>query len=322
LQSRGRIAFDNINATRLIELYPVAKGLHGIFSGAVTFSPSDPATRPAGPFAARGEIKIKDGGMKQLSFGDIGFLAYLDTNRAVLDKLHWDVAGGTLDGWTRLTWYKNDPTPFIHTSIAVAKLDIDQIVQAARPEGQQYEPMPGRLTGSVIAAGNPFTDSGRRQASGEVNLRVTDSDLVNIDAVTALYNILSVQGGNKAPTGHGFLNARLEGSRLEVPGVKYFNRGIDLWAAVTVNDIFKGTDATLEGSAAGSARPLKDLKLPFMADVDKLLSALQGNLATVQIAGTVSQPQVKAIPFADAGGAFRRFMLGEVQNEAKATAGR
>ncbi|HSI32895.1 MAG TPA: hypothetical protein VK986_04835 [Tepidisphaeraceae bacterium] len=320
-QSRGRIAFDNINATRLTQLYPIAEGLRGVFSGAITFSPSDPKTRPAGPFAARGEIKVQDGGLRDLSFGDLSFLAYLDTNRAVLDKLNWHVAGGQLNGWTRLTWYKSDPTPFIHVNLGLDKLDIDQIVKAARKPGQAHEPMPGRLSGTIVAAGNPFTDAGRRTASGDVQLRVADSDLVNIDAVTALYNLLSLQGGNKAPAGKGYVIARLEGPRLEIARSKYFNRGVDLYAAVTAVDVFKGVDSPLTGTAGGSARPFKDLKLPFMGDVDKLLSALQGNVATVNIGGTIADPKIKAVPFAESGGAFRRFLVGEVQNEVGGTAG-
>jgi hypothetical protein len=103
---------------------------------------------------------------------------------------------------------------------------------------------------------------------------------------------------------------------------KYTNRGVDIWANPAVVDIFMGRDSPIEGTAAGSARPLKDLKLPFMADVDKVLAALQGGLATVQIEGTVKEPKPRVIPFSAAGDTFRRFMLGEVKEATKGTAGR
>jgi hypothetical protein len=59
-----------------------------------------------------------------------------------------------------------------------------------------------------------------------------------------------------------------------------------------------------------------------MADVDKMIAALQGGLVTVGIKGTVREPDVQVIPFASAGDAFRRFMIGEVKNEVRGTAGR
>jgi hypothetical protein len=182
--------------------------------------------------------------------------------------------------------------------------------------------MPGRVSGRVIGAGNPFTEVGRKQSSGEVRLRLTESDLANSKIVDALYAVMSVKLGKREPTGRGFLEARLEGERLEVPVVRYSNRGVDVWANAAVVNVFKGTASPIEGSAAGSARPLKDLKLPFMGDVDKILSALQGGLATVSIQGTVGDPDPKVIPFAATGDAFRRFMVGEVKNEVRGTAGR
>jgi hypothetical protein len=86
--------------------------------------------------------------------------------------------------------------------------------------------------------------------------------------------------------------------------------------------VFKGAQSPVEGSAAGSARPLKDLKLPFMADVDQIFAALQGAVATASIEGTVGNPTPRVIPFAQSGEAFRRFMIGEVKNEVRGTAGR
>ena len=117
------------------------------------------------------------------------------------------------------------------------------------------------------------------------------------------------------------MTARLEGPRLEIARTKYFNRGVDLYASVTATDVFKGVDSPLVGTAGGSARPFKDLKLPFMGDVDAILKALQGGLATVSVTGPVREPVIQVVPFAAAGDTFRRFMLGEVKNEVRGTAG-
>jgi hypothetical protein len=125
----------------------------------------------------------------------------------------------------------------------------------------------------------------------------------------------------KTPTGRGRASARLEGTRLEIPRIRYFNRGVDLWASATVLDLFKGVDSPIEGTAAGSARPLRDLKLPFMADVDAIMQSLQRSMATVQIGGTISAPKTDVVPFTSAGDSFRRFMVGEVKEETRGRAG-
>jgi hypothetical protein len=151
---------------------------------------------------------------------------------------------------------------------------------------------------------------------------VTESDLANSKIVNTLYSVMSVKLGTTQPTGHGFAEARLEGERLEIPVIRYINRGVDVWVNAAVVNVFQGGASPLEGTAAGSARPLKDLKLPFMGDVDKIISALQGGLVTVNIGGTLREPDVRVIPFASAGDAFRRFMIGEVKNEVRGTAGR
>jgi hypothetical protein len=322
LQSRGRVDWSNVDAQSVVALVPFLDGLAGRYTGTVHFAPTDPATDPhaTGPFEIGGTVHSADGNWNGLSIGDASFLAHADVNRAVLDRLNWRLAGGSLRGWTRVTWYDHDP--FVHVNLSFDDLDLDQVVRAVQPRGKEHKPTPGLLTGTAIAAGNPFSDRGRKEASGDFHARLTKSDLVNIPTVNLLYSVLSVKLGPQAPAGHGFVDARLEGERLEIPAVRYFDRGVDLWAAVSVINVFRGAASPITGTAAGSARPLKDLKLPFMADVDQILGALQGAVATASIEGTLGDPAPRIIPFAEAGEAFRRFMVGEVKNEVRGTAGR
>jgi hypothetical protein len=322
LQSAGRVEWQDIDAESIVALAPFAKGLAGRYTGSLRFSPTDSRTDPnaTGPFAIGGTIKSAGGSWHGMQVGDATFIAHADQDRAVLDKLDWSLAGGKLNGWTRVTWYEHEP--FVHVNLAFERLSLDQIVKAARPAGQVHKPMPGLLQGTAVAAGNPFSLQRRKEASGDLHVRITESDLANVPVVNLLYSVLSIKLGPPLPTGRGFAEARLEGERLEVPVIRYFNRGVDIWASAAVVNIFKGADSPIEGTAAGAARPLKDLKLPFMADVDQILRALQGGLATASIQGTVRDPVPKVIPFAQSGEAFRRFMVGEVKNEVRGTAGR
>jgi hypothetical protein len=322
LLSAGRVSWENINATRLIQLYPVVEGLGGSFSGSVTFAPTPKATHPdaTGPFGISGKVHPVGGYWKYVELGDLDFLAYLDDRRVSLDKLNWQVDGGTVNAWARVTRY--DQSPFAHVRADFADLSLDPLMHSLQPPDQPHKEMPGKLSGRVVVAGNPRTDQGRREASGDFNVRIAESDLANVSFVNVLYSVMSVKLAKEAPSGHGYLTARLEGQRLEIPSMRYQNRGVDVWMSGTILDVFKGRDAPVEATAAGSARPLKDLKLPFMADVDQVLKALQGGLATVEITGNVGKPVTKVIPFAAAGDTFRRFMLGEVRNEVRGTAGR
>jgi hypothetical protein len=323
LQSTGRVDWRDLDATSVVALVPELSGLAGKFSGTVRFSPTSRELNPdaTGPFAVQGTLKSEGGRFDGMTVGDADFLLYSDYRRAVLEHLRWNLADGQVNAWARFTQRGGDGR-FVHLNVDFDRLNLDQIVRAARPAGQQHKEMPGLLAGRVIAAGNPFTPEGRKTSSGEARLRVTESDLANVKIIDALYALLSVKFGQRQPTGHGFAQARLEGERLEIPVVRYVNRGVDVWASATVADVFQGTRSPIVGTAAGSARPLKDLKLPFMADVDKVLAAFVGGLATVEIRGTVREPDPKVIPFAQSGDSFRRFLIGDVKNEVRGTAGR
>jgi hypothetical protein len=327
-ESNGRFDWNKIDAERIVNLFPKLQGLQGRYSGTISFSPTPRDRYPdaKGPFGATGSVTVDGGWLHGMHVGNAEFTAYLDHERAVLDRLNWNLADGRLNAWSRLTWYPNPatkkPERFLHVGLDAEKLSLDQVMSALRPKDLEEEPMPGLVSAKLWVAGNPFTDPGRRMSSGEGRVRVEQSDLVNVDIVAALYSIMSIRLGERPPEGRGFAEFRLEGPRLEIPVVRYFNRGADLWASATVVDVFKGANSPIEGTAAGSARPLRDLKLPFAADMDKIFQALQTNLATVRIAGTVKQPDPKAILFGDATASFRRFMVGEVQAETRGTAGR
>jgi hypothetical protein len=322
LKSFGHLAWHYVDAAALVTLVPELGGLAGQFTGSLKLGPTDRAAdrRATGPFTVLGNFSSAGGDYKGVQIGGATFAIYADYDRAVLDRFTWDLAKGQMKGWARVTNYGH--RPFAHLDLSFEKLDLDQIVRAARPKGQEHKPTPGLLAGGLKVAGDAFTPQGRQMASGEASVRVTESDLANVDIVNFLYSVMSVKLGQQAPAGRGFATARLEGKRLEIPVVRYSNRGVDLWASGAVVDVFQGTNSPIEGSAAGSARPLKDLKLPFMDDVDKLISALQGGLVTVSIGGTVGEPNPRVITFAQAGEAFRRFMIGEVTNEVRGTAGR
>jgi hypothetical protein len=71
----------------------------------------------------------------------------------------------------------------------------------------------------------------------------------------------------------------------------------------------------VHATLVGSARPLKDLRLPFMADIDEILSAVQANVTTVRVEGIVRQPKVRTATFDEIGEEMQQVLLGEVKTE-------
>ena len=71
----------------------------------------------------------------------------------------------------------------------------------------------------------------------------------------------------------------------------------------------------MDGSAFGSLRPLKNIKLPFFAEADKVFAAIQKESVSVGIGGTVHKPDVKPVLFGEISSQLRTILLGDVKNE-------
>lgn len=129
-------------------------------------------------------------------------------------------------------------------------------------------------------------------------------------------NVLALRGVNSQPIGHGTLDVSLQASRLSLQNIRYFNRGVEARSSsIDIGDVWRMPHAPIFGYIVGSARPLKDLKLPILADVDQILNVVQSGLTTVKIEGTVADPKVKTVPFSEASDALKRFIVGEVNSE-------
>ena len=87
----------------------------------------------------------------------------------------------------------------------------------------------------------------------------------------------------------------------------------------SVQDLFLGADSPMAGYAVGTARPLSDLKLPLVRDLDDILSALQATATTMRVGGTVAEPRATPATLGDLGAEFKRAIVGDAksQNEGK-----
>ena len=158
---------------------------------------------------------------------------------------------------------------------------------------------------------------------GTVNLR--NADIGDFGPIAFLYNAMHLVGGKRGPTGSGKVDFRIEGGDLVIPTMRYFNRGVEVRAQARVENLTIMPDSKLTGTAVGSARPLKNLKLPIFSsilpDVDQLLNAIQGSAVSERIDGTVHAPKMSIILFGDIGESMRNLLVGDAQGKSQGSEG-
>ena len=99
--------------------------------------------------------------------------------------------------------------------------------------------------------------------------------------------------------------------------MSYYNRGVEVRAYGQFQRIWDMPDSPVDVTVAGTARPLKNIKLPFAADVEEVLATLQGDVTTVRVTGTVADRQVRQVAFQEIGEALRAILLGDVQKQGR-----
>jgi len=128
---------------------------------------------------------------------------------------------------------------------------------------------------------------------------------------------MSFVPASRQPDGTGDLTFHMEDGLLSLNNVHYFNRGTELRAVADIDEVWNIPDSPLVGTAAGTIRPFRDLRLPFLSgnDIDTVVTALQGNLTTVGLAGTVRDYQLRPVAFEEVGQGLRMLLVGDVEKE-------
>ncbi|MEA2707686.1 MAG: hypothetical protein QOF78_287, partial [Phycisphaerales bacterium] len=340
------MSWSDIEGERLADLLPHFRGLTGAYSGAISLAPAS-ADRALEPLRLTAGVTPVEGKFRAMEVGAMKFSAYLNLGknfmleRIVLDAapdeirqaqrreaeldarkvalrdrpLDWNdirIADGRIRLWARRGRHESAAQVQTHLIADFQNLDIDQLVHAMKPKS---DAMPGRISGSMTIHGNPYD---RDLVLGQGRVDITESDLANVDALALLYNATQLGHSTTQPTGNGSLELSLQASKLSLQNIRYFNRGIQARSSsIDIAEIWNMPDSKIFGFIVGSARPLKDLKLPLLADVDQILNIVQSGLTTVRIEGTVAEPKVKLVPFGEVNEALKRFIVGEVKNETR-----
>jgi hypothetical protein len=221
-----------------------------------------------------------------------------------------------VNAWGRASSHVGEYFQTLHMQISMDRLSLNELVHALEPAA---EPMLGALSGEITAFG-PRRDY--RLMNGEVTLQLTQSDLVNSDIISAFYQAFSLGRSGTDAGGQGSAHMRLENGSLQITGLRYRARGLQIRGSGAVEDIFLKHASPISGYAIGTVRPLRDIKLPYMAQVDDVLAALQSDVTTFRIGGTIRDPKVETGAFNEIGGTLRRMILGDVEAETRGSAGR
>lgn len=314
LQSTAKLTWRNLDAVAIADLVPMLQGLQGRFSGSLEAGrPADPRTPE--PLRVQVQLNPANASYKALSLGPSNLTVLVGRtdgqkgglpSRLVIDRSFFDVAGGQLSVWGRATSHLGADLDFLLTQVEFADLNLDQLVHTLEPEA---EPMVGRLAGQFTLFG-PRRDL--KQMRGDAVVRLTQSDLGNSDVIAAFYRTFSLQRGPLQPTGSGIARLRLEDGLLQVPNLRYQTRGLDMRATGQVQDVFRAPGSSISGYAIGSARPLRDIRLPFMAELDDIIGAIQTNVTTFRIEGTIRDPKVLPAAFTDINDTLRRIVFDEL----------
>ena len=343
--TRGSLLWENFNAARVPEFFPdneTLVGLSGRLSGRANVAPAS-GPRPLEPLRIHAVVDSEDLRYRTVPLGDMRLTAFTNLDRIVVeDSLEnpttVELAGGLLRIWGRLSTLEPGQEiaagPGRNTlllgqlQVGFERLDLDQIVHAFAPES---DPMHGKLTGgfTAVAGTRPARAAGARPSgqgalekvlrriTADGRLEITESDLGNFDAVAALYSALSFVPATDEPSGRGDLAFHMEDGLLSLNNVHYFNRGVELRAVADIDQVWLMPDGPIEGTAVGNVRPFRDLRLPFFAasDIDKIFTALQGDLAAFRLTGPLRDYDLVPLAFNDIGQGMRKLIVGDVEKE-------
>lgn len=304
--STGQLQWRDIEPALLAPWWAQAARASGKLSGSLTAVQTAEEHRPLEPLRVNVQARMSEGRFGQAHVSDCNIVAYAGNRRFLVDESSLRLLGGRIKARARVSPHAGKL--YLSVSADVNSVDLGQVTTAIDPNAK---PLVGRLSGT----GTLVTSSDWRRLSGQADLAITQSDLVNNPIVRTLYGALSLDLGQIKPEGTGQIDVLFEGTRVRIPSFVYFNRGVEIRGAGTIRDVALGPDSPVDGYAVGSTRVLKGVRLPGVRQLDRLMSSLQTGIASVTIRGTVEQTKVNLVPLPVVGDALRGLLWRQLHEE-------
>jgi len=302
--STAELNWQNMQLSNLEPRLPWLKGLTGQASGSLIAGPTD-EPRALEPMRLDIDIQLADASFRKAQLGNGHITAYAGEKRFLIDTSVFEIMDGKLNTRVSLSRHANKLFTRIHADLD--HLDLNQIVHVVQPEAN---PLTGWLTGQSTII---ITSRDLRLLTGEAMFHLTESDLINNSIIGKLYSALNLSFDMPQASGEGWVKLQAQGSKLDIPSFLYFNRGVEVRGAGTIENINLGTGSTIGGYAVASTRPLKGLHLPGVRELDKLMASLQTGVASVKIGGTLGKPEPAIVPFPQIRSELRRLLWGQLR---------
>jgi hypothetical protein len=313
-QSVAELQWHGLQSDQFADLFPRTHRLNGSFAGLLKIEPATDRYALA-PESVHLELTPEKGSYGAVALNGVVMNAYLGPDRFVLDgrpdhATTLSVGGGTVTVWARLSRHVDDIMQS-QADITVQNVDIDQIMRTISPKSANHQ---GILSATCTILFQPAI---WRQMSASGNVQLTDSNLADFGPIAFLYNAMHLLVNMNTPTGKGAAELQLERGTLTIVRARYFNKGTEVRASGTIQNIFNAPNSPLNIVGVGSANPLSTIHLPVIADVSGIVNAIQNSLITEQITGTLGKPLYNTLPFASVTQGFKEFITGDVRNEVK-----
>jgi hypothetical protein len=311
LQSQVLLHVENIEAQRVAEIWPQVSDLSGKYNALFTLAPTtDP--RALGPLRLSLTVYSQNARFRTISVGNIDVVAFADRqdgrSRLVIDDSVLNLADGQVRVWGRRSQHAgpttNEAGPVsTQVELRFSNLNLNQIIHAFKPN---EKPTPGRVAGSFVLTGklNEFA-----KLFGTGNIRLSDSDIGNVEPFTTIYNFLNLRFGQHAPEGRGYAELRLDGDQLEISNAHYRIGGAEVRMSGTIQQLTKAPDSPIHGRAIASVQPFSDWKIPFIKEAGAFFATIQsGTVGAFRISGTLANRRTTPAAFSDAANIFRELL--------------
>ncbi|UCG55716.1 MAG: hypothetical protein JSU70_12695 [Phycisphaerales bacterium] len=301
--SRADATLQNMELARLADVWPGFADLVGNLSASVSAGAAEDLRAPE-PLSLQVKGRATGGGFRNAKLDTLDIVAHAGKDRVVVDGFTIEMMEGKLSG--RTTFSRRSDGVHTYLDVGLDRLSLNQLVHVFNPKAK---PVAGRITGKGMLTMSP----GFRPITGEVSLELIESDLINNTVIAALHGALSRKPGEPQASGRGRLELQAEGKKLWIRAFTYSNRGVEVWGSGAIMDLSLGEASPIEGYAVASTRPLRDVRLPGVRQLDRLMASLQRGAVSVKIRGTLAQPEVTVVPFPEVGTTFRRLLWGSLR---------
>ncbi len=277
------IKWENVNLNNLRKWWPPAQENFGLCSGFFELKPSQ-MQRSYEPLSFESEILFKGDIFDRMGAEKIVFEGAVGTDRLLFTKMEMALFDGLAKIKSRIS-KRPKGEHFIYANTSFEDVNIEKAQDFFSKENGEIE---GRLNGSGYVVSNLGMD----HMSGSLDLMLEESNLSGNKVIGTLYNVLNLKS-KAEPEGYGRVSMRLSGVELVISEFYYFNRGVEMRGTGVVKNLQLGSQSPVEGVVLASTRPLKEIELPGIETLDKMLFFAQKEATAVEVGGSIEDIKVE-----------------------------